>query len=160
MQNADAKRPLMRALYTILVHLVLPLLPVRLWWRGRKEPGYRDRIGERFGRYGNMPAAKPPVLWIHAVSLGETRACVPLVEHALGANPDATVLLTHMTATGRAAGRTIFGDRVAQAWLPYDAPFAIRAFLAHWRPAAGLLMETELWPVSYTHLTLPTNREV
>ena len=137
---------MMRALYGILVHLALPFLPLRLWWRGRKEPGYREHIGERYGRYAGKPAARPPVLWIHAVSLGETRACVPLVLHAQRAFPAATILVTHMTATGRAAGRALFGERVAQAWLPYDAPFAVRAFLAHWRPAAGLLMETELWP--------------
>jgi 3-deoxy-D-manno-octulosonic-acid transferase len=136
----------MRALYTILVHLALPLLPLRLWWRGRREPGYREHIGERFGRYGRASAAPPPVLWIHAVSLGETRACAPLVERAMRANPETSILLTHMTATGRAAGRALFGERVAQAWLPYDAPFAVRAFLAHWRPAAGVLVETELWP--------------
>lgn len=136
----------MRALYTALVYLVLPLLPLRLWWRGRREPGYREHIGERFGHYARAPMAPTPVLWIHAVSLGETRAAVPLVLRAKRAFPQATILVTHMTATGRAAGRTLFGDRVVQAWLPYDAPFAVRAFLARWRPAAGLIMETELWP--------------
>jgi 3-deoxy-D-manno-octulosonic-acid transferase len=136
----------MRALYTALVYLALPFLPLRLWWRGRKEPGYREHIGERFGRYGGAPPARQPLLWIHAVSLGETRACVPLVEHAQRSFPAATILVTHMTATGRAAGRALFGERVVQAWLPYDTPRAMRAFLAHWKPAAGLLMETELWP--------------
>ncbi len=87
-----------------------------------------------------------PVLWVHAVSLGETRAAAPLIERALRAFPDATVLLTHMTATGRAAGQTLAGGRVVQAWLPYDVPFAVRAFLAHFKPRAGLVMETELWP--------------
>ena len=137
----------MRALYTLLWLLALPFLPLRLWWRGRREPGYREHIGERFGRY---PAARRParrVLWIHAVSLGETRAAVPLVDRADGARiPDATLLLTHMTATGRAAGHALFGDRVVQAWLPYDVPFAVRAFLAplrvrarasSWRPSCG-----------------------
>ena len=62
------------------------------------------------------------------------------------AHPGATVLLTHMTATGRASGRALFGDGVVQAWLPYDVPFAVRSFLAHFRPRAGLIMETELWP--------------
>lgn len=137
---------LMRALYTALVYLVLPLLPLRLWWRGRKEPGYREHIGERFGRYRGATSAPQPLLWIHAVSLGETRACVPLVLHAQRSLPAATILVTHMTATGRAAGRALFGERVLQAWLPYDTPGAMRAFLAHWKPAAGLLMETELWP--------------
>ncbi len=136
----------MRALYTALVYLALPFLPLRLLWRGRREPAYREHIGERFGRYRAAPTVRPPVFWIHAVSLGETRASVPLVEHAQRAFPAATILVTHMTATGRAAGRALFGERVVQAWLPYDAPFAVRAFLAHWKPAAGLLMETELWP--------------
>jgi 3-deoxy-D-manno-octulosonic-acid transferase len=134
----------MRALYSLLWLLVLPLLPLRLWWRGRREPGYRVRIGERFGRYAF--AARAPVLWVHAVSLGETRAAVPLVERLARAYPDATLLLTHMTATGREAGRALFGERVVQAWLPYDVPFAVRAFLAHFRPRAGILLETELWP--------------
>ena len=134
----------MRGLYTLLVYLVLPWLPLRLWWRGRHEPVYRQFIGERYGRYHEP--VQPPVLWLHAVSLGETRAAVPLVSRLHRAYPDATVLITHMTATGRDAGRTLFGDRVIQAWLPYDAPFAMRAFLTHFKPRAGLIMETELWP--------------
>ncbi len=80
------------------------------------------------------------------MSLGETRAAAPLIERLLRAHPATTLLLTHMTATGRAAGRELFGDRVVQAWLPYDVPFAVRAFLRHFRPRAGMLMETELWP--------------
>ena len=71
---------------------------------------------------------------------------MPLVERLKRAYPDATMLLTHMTATGREAGRALFGDRVVQAWLPYDLPFAVRAFLRHFRPRAGMLIETELWP--------------
>jgi 3-deoxy-D-manno-octulosonic-acid transferase len=134
----------MRALYTLLWLLALPWLPLRLWWRGRREPGYRERWAERFGRYS--AGARQPVLWLHAVSLGETRAAAPLVERILRTYPDATVVLTHMTATGRAAGRALFGDRVVQAWLPYDVPFAVRGFLRHFRPRAGVLMETELWP--------------
>jgi 3-deoxy-D-manno-octulosonic-acid transferase len=134
----------MRAFYTLLWYLALPLLPLRLLWRGRREPEYRERIGERYGRYATPGGA--PTLWVHAVSLGETRAAAPLVDRLKRAYPDATLLLTHMTATGRAAGRALFGDRVVQAWLPYDVPFAVRAFLAHWKPGAGLVMETELWP--------------
>jgi 3-deoxy-D-manno-octulosonic-acid transferase len=136
----------MRALYSALVLLALPFLPLRLWWRGRREPAYRERIGERFGSYHGAPPVRPPVLWIHAVSLGETHASVPLVDRAMRTFPAATILVTHMTATGRAAGQALFDGRVLQAWLPYDAPFAVRAFLAHWRPAVGLIVETELWP--------------
>ena len=137
----------MRALYTLLWLVVLPWLPLRLWWRGRREPGYRERIGERFGRYGGLRVPRgTDVIWIHAVSLGETRAAAPLVARIARDLPAATILLTHMTATGREAGRALYGSGVVQAWLPYDVPFAVRAFLAHFAPRAGLLMETELWP--------------
>jgi 3-deoxy-D-manno-octulosonic-acid transferase len=136
-----------RRLYTLLWWLVLPLVPLRLWWRGRREPGYRMRIGERFGRYRiDTPSPRGDVVWIHAVSLGETRAAAPLLERIARALPDATILLTHMTATGRDAGHALYGDSVQQVWLPYDVPFAIDAFLARFRPRVGLLMETEVWP--------------
>jgi 3-deoxy-D-manno-octulosonic-acid transferase len=137
----------MRRLYTLLWWGALPLLPLRLWWRGRREPLYRALPGERFGRYrGTARTAGTDVLWIHAVSLGETRAIAPLVERLLRDAPQRSILLTHMTATGREAGRALFGNRVVQAWLPYDFPFAVRRFLAQFRPRAGLLVETELWP--------------
>jgi 3-deoxy-D-manno-octulosonic-acid transferase len=132
--------------YTLLWWVALPWLPLRLWWRGRREPTYRHAIGERFGRYPEPHAGTRDVIWIHAVSLGETRATAPLVERALRERPGATIVLTHMTASGRDAGRSLYGDRVVQAWLPYDVPFAVERFLAHFRPRAGLLMETELWP--------------
>jgi len=135
---------LARILYTTLGSAALPWLPLRLWWRGRREPGYRRYIGERFGHYrGNIAGT---VYWIHAVSVGETRAATPLVQRLSAAYPGAMLLLTHMTATGREAGQTLFGDRVRQAWLPYDVPFAVHAFFSHFRPAAGFILETELWP--------------
>jgi 3-deoxy-D-manno-octulosonic-acid transferase len=136
---------LMRALYRALWYAALPWLPLRLWWRGRREPGYRAKIGERFGRYAAVGVATD-VVWIHAVSLGETRAAAPLVARVLREMPEATVLLTHMPATGRAAGAELASDRVVQAWLPYDVPSAVRGFLEQWKPRHGLLMETEVWP--------------
>ena len=96
-------------------------------------PAIVTRIGERFGRYDAAAAAAAP-LWVHAVSVGETRAAAPLIERLSSAFPQARILLTHMTATGRETGRALFGDRVTQAWLPYDLPFAVRAFLHHFRP--------------------------
>jgi 3-deoxy-D-manno-octulosonic-acid transferase len=135
----------MRRLYGLLWWLALPALPLRLWWRARAEPGYRHAIAERFGRYVR-PRPQGEVVWVHAVSLGETRAAAPLVERILREHPHATVLLTHMTATGRAAGAALAGERVVQAWLPYDLPFAVRRFVAHFRPSVGLLLETEVWP--------------
>jgi 3-deoxy-D-manno-octulosonic-acid transferase len=144
-----------RTLYTLLWYAALPLLPLRLWWRGRREPGYRAHVAERFGLYDAPPrpdaasgagAPPPPVVWVHAVSLGETRAAAPLIARLQREYPQATVLLTHMTATGREAGSALPGGRIVQAWLPYDLPFAVRAFLRRFRPCAGLLVETELWP--------------
>ena len=137
-----------RRLYTLLWWLVLPLVPLKLWWRGRREPGYRLRIGERFGRYdGDAPApARRRDLDPRGVAW-ERPARRRLCSNASRARcPDATILLTHMTATGRAAGHALYGDSVQQAWLPYDVPFAIDAFLARFRPRVGLLMETEVWP--------------
>lgn len=136
----------MRLLYRLLWWIALPLLPLRLWWRGRREPGYRKLVGERFGRYGPATPQVRDVVWVHAVSLGETRAVTPLVRRILEARPHATILLTHMTATGRAAGAELAGPRVVQAWLPYDVPSAVDAFLARFAPRVGLLMETEVWP--------------
>ncbi len=102
----------MRTLYTLLWCCALPLLPLRLWWRGRREPGYRARIGERFGRYAaDVPHPRGEVIWIHAVSLGETRAAEPLVRRIARARPQATILLTSMTATGREAGRALDGGQ-------------------------------------------------
>lgn len=141
-------------LYTALGTAALPLLPLRLWWRGRREPEYRRAIGERFGRY-ETAAVDAPLLWVHAVSVGETRAALPLVQRLKLAYPRASILLTHMTATGRETGRSLFGDSVTQAWLPYDLPFAVHGFFRHFRPVAGFLVETELWPnmVAHAHAT-------
>lgn len=136
---------LARALYTAAGSALLPLLPLRLWWRGRRESGYRRAWGERFGRYAADPPARP-VWWVHAVSVGETRAALPLLARLQRSYPGVGIVLTHMTATGRETGRALYGDTVLQAWLPYDLPFAVDAFLAHYRPRAGFLLETELWP--------------
>jgi 3-deoxy-D-manno-octulosonic-acid transferase len=134
-------------LYTFLWWFALPFLPLRLWWRGRREPGYRAHIGERFGWYRRDSARRAAdIIWIHAVSLGETRAAAPLIERIARERSTATILLTHMTATGRETGRALYGDRVIQVWLPYDVPFAVRAFLDHFAPRVGVLIETEMWP--------------
>ncbi|MEO8347250.1 MAG: lipid IV(A) 3-deoxy-D-manno-octulosonic acid transferase [Betaproteobacteria bacterium] len=136
-----------RSFYSLLWYLLLPFTLGRLWWRGRREPGYREHVGERYGVYGAVaPAVDGEVVWVHAVSLGETRAAAPLLDRIARARPHARILLTHMTATGRDAGHALYGDKVQQAWLPYDVPFAVDAFLTHFRPRFGLLMETEVWP--------------
>jgi 3-deoxy-D-manno-octulosonic-acid transferase len=142
----------MRLFYSFMWWLAMPLVLGRLWWRGRKEPGYRQHLGERFGYYGRKPGpdqALRRTIMVHAVSVGETRAAEPLVEALLRAWPDCRILLTHMTPTGRATGKALFGkhgDRVVQSFLPYDTGFMVGRFLRHFEPSICILMETEVWP--------------
>ena len=134
-----------RALYATLLRLAVPAYLVRIWRRGKTEAGYRFRWQERLAIYpGRQPMAG--ALWLHAVSLGETRAAVPLIDALRQAQPDMRLLLTHGTATGRAAGRKLMQESDGQVWLPLDTPGAARRFLRHFRPCVGVLMETELWP--------------
>ena len=132
--------------YSFLWWCLLPFALLRLWWRGRREPGYRAHINERLGRY-NIPAP-PRLIWLHAVSVGETRAAEPLIHALLEAYPDHHLLLTHMTPTGRATGKALFGNepRITQAYLPYDNLSLTERFIHHFQPRIGLLMETEVWP--------------
>lgn len=133
-----------RLLYSLVLYLLLPFIPLRLLWRARKQRAYLRHWPERFGWYPTAP--RPAVIWIHAVSVGETRACAPLIDALQTRYPQHKILLTHMTPTGRETGQSLFGTRVMQAYLPYDYPRAMRRFLTYYKPLFGLLMETELWP--------------
>lgn len=135
-------------LYSLAWWLALPLVLLRLWRRGAKEQGYRQHWAERLGFY-DRPLAGQRILWLHAVSVGETRAAQPLVDALLAAYPEHTILLTHMTPTGRATGRALFahhGARVLQSYLPYDTGWMVGRFLRHFKPRVCVLMETEVWP--------------
>lgn len=138
------KEALARALYALALRLATPAYLARLWWRGRREPGYREHLAERLGL---GPAQAPGRVWIHAVSLGETRAAEPLIAELRAREPGLRLLLTHGTATGRAAGQALLREGDAQAWLPWDTPGAVRRFISRHRPAVGVVMETEVWPV-------------
>jgi 3-deoxy-D-manno-octulosonic-acid transferase len=133
-----------RWLYTAALYLLLPYVLIHLLSRARRQPAYLRHWGERFGLYSTRP--QRPVIWLHAVSVGETRAAVPMVTALRARYPSHQILLTHMTPTGRETGEQLFGDGVMRCYLPYDFPFAARRFLAHFRPQLGLLMETEIWP--------------
>ena len=135
---------MIRVLYASMWLLVLPFVVLRLAWRSRRQPGYLELLNERFGSY--PPARQGSYIWIHAVSVGETRAAAPLVEELRARHPRHNILITHMTPTGRATGVELFGDRVERAWLPYDLGFAVRRFIAHYRPEMGIVLETEIWP--------------
>jgi len=135
---------LARGSYSALLRVLQPVYLLRLYWRGRAEPLYRHAIAERLGSYDGAPSAG--WLWVHAVSLGETRAAAALVEALRAARPDMRLLLTHGTATGRTAGKALLRDGDAQAWLPYDTPGVVNRFFRQFRPRVGVLMETEIWP--------------
>lgn len=137
-----------RSIYSALWWLALPLVLARLWWRGLREPGYRAHWGERLGYYGERGAGWHTI-WIHAVSVGETRAAEPLVEALMAAYPHSRIVLTHMTPTGRATGKALFekhGERLVQSYLPYDTASMVRRFVKHFTPRICILMETEVWP--------------
>jgi 3-deoxy-D-manno-octulosonic-acid transferase len=134
-----------RAVYTFALYLVAPLVLVRFWWRGIREPAYRRYIGERFGYYRRDRGARP-LLWVHAVSVGEARASAALVKGLAADYPGHDMLVTCTTAAGRETLAELHGDSVTIAWLPYDDRGSVRRFLAHFRPLCGLLVETEIWP--------------
>jgi 3-deoxy-D-manno-octulosonic-acid transferase len=130
-------------LYRAVLLLAAPLIPLRLLWRGRRERGYLRHWRERLA-FG--PAPTPGALWIHAVSVGEMRAAQPLIDALRAIHPEAPLLLTCMTPTGRATAETLYGSFARVVYLPYDYAWLVRRFLRRARPRVGILMETELWP--------------
>jgi 3-deoxy-D-manno-octulosonic-acid transferase len=129
--------------YTLALWLLLPYIFLRLLLRARKQPEYLRHIAERFGFFSIR--SDKPVIWLHAVSVGETRATHSLVTRLNASYPDHQILLTHTTPTGRSASEQIYGDSVLRVYLPYDYPFAVNRFLRRFRPKLGILMETEIW---------------
>ena len=135
---------LARSAYSLALWAAQPLLLRKLRRRGQAEPGYLEAVDERFGRYRSP--AHAGALWIHAVSLGETRAAAILVRALREQAPALRFVFTHGTATGRAEGLRLMQPGDQQAWLPWDTPGAVARFLDHFRPCAGVLLETEVWP--------------
>lgn len=138
---------MVRWLYSLLAWLVQPLVRRKLVRRGRQEPGYLVAVEERFGRYA-MPSLPDDgrTLWVHAVSLGETRAAAVLLAELRQQWPAYRLLLTHGTATGRAEGVGLLREGDVQAWQPWDTPEAVQRFLDQFHPRLGILLETEVWP--------------
>lgn len=130
--------------------MLAPALMAWMGLRARRAGGdWQVLSGARFGYYKDQAAPPRAPVWVHAVSLGETRAAHPLIRALL--DQGETVLLTHMTVTGREEGAKAFAaeieqGRLIQQWLPYDFPGSVRRFLAHYRPCAGMLIEREVWP--------------
>ncbi len=149
-----------RAIYQVFGIVAIPILVVHLLWRSIRQPDYRQSWGDRFlGRGGGRAFADHAhILWVHAVSVGETRAAAPLILQWLARHPDHCVVLTHTTPTGVDTGRQLFAKfldkdappqyrrRVVQCIFPYDFSWAGERFLRWANPSLGVLMETELWP--------------
>ncbi|MCD5994982.1 lipid IV(A) 3-deoxy-D-manno-octulosonic acid transferase [Pseudomonas sp. CDFA 602] len=135
-----------RTLYTLLFHLGLPLVALRLWLRARKAPAYRQRIGERFAI--GLPAMQRGGLWVHAVSVGESIAAAPMIRALLAQYPQLPITVTCMTPTGSERIKAMFANepRIQHCYLPYDLPWAAGRFLDRVQPQLGIIMETELWP--------------
>ncbi|AMX03521.1 lipid IV(A) 3-deoxy-D-manno-octulosonic acid transferase [Microbulbifer thermotolerans] len=139
----------MRNLYTWLFRAAVPLILLRLWWRGRREPAYRQRLRERLGRVP-VRASRAPLIWVHSVSVGETLAAVPVIEQLAARHPHWQWLVTTTTPTGServgAALKPLLGGRLLHYYLPYDLPECLRPFLDALRPNLLVIIETELWP--------------
>lgn len=147
---------LARQAYSLVLRLATPAYLWRIWSRGKQEPGYRLAWPQRLGLYGAAyrrawlegrgAPHRRPVIWLHAVSLGEARAAAPLIQALREQRPDMRLLLTHGTATGRDAGQALCQPGDVQTWFPFDTPGSVRRFLQQHQPDAGVLMETEVWP--------------
>ena len=139
---------LMMGLYQLFWYLALPLAIGRLLWKGRLQQGYREHINERLGLSWPISGATSRI-WVHAVSVGETRAAEPLISALIQSGEK--ILLTHMTPTGRDTGRQLFAEHIAsgqlvQSYLPYDIHWAVDSFYRYFSIKVGLIMETEVWP--------------
>lgn len=134
-----------RIFYRLVLWLAFFLAPLYLLYRSGRQPHYRQHWLERLGFYRSPPFSRPTI-WLHAVSVGETRAAKPLIDALLLCYPTHHIILTQMTPTGRETAQSLFPQHVTVAYLPYDYPSALRRFLRHFQPKLGLLLETEIWP--------------
>ncbi len=135
---------LSRLLYTTILYLLSPFIVLRLLYRALKSPAYAKRWAERFGWYGSPDTSN--VIWLHAVSVGETLAAAPLIKALQKSYPDSRLMVTCMTTTGSERIQSLFGDSIEHSYAPYDMPHAVAGFLKAFRPRVLIIMETELWP--------------
>lgn len=135
---------MLRLLYTLIFIIALPVIFYRLWMKDKKVPGYRIRWPERFG-ISPLCNESRPVVWVHAVSVGEVVAATPIINRLL-LNRDIAVMVTTMTPTGSTRVVDTFGKTVLHVYAPYDLPWTVAAFLRRVRPQLAIIMETELWP--------------
>jgi 3-deoxy-D-manno-octulosonic-acid transferase len=138
---------LIRVLYAILTYLLLPVYALYWFFRGIVNRAYWDRFSQRFGL--GFPRIEQGSIWIHAVSVGEVQASIPLVRALASRFPDRTLLITTVTPTGAARVRSLFGDTVHHCYIPFETPSAVKNFFDATKPELALIMETEIWPNLY-----------
>jgi 3-deoxy-D-manno-octulosonic-acid transferase len=149
MKHTMCSKSVVLKIYSAAMWALQPLLRRKLQRRGREEAGYLHAIEERFGHYTQatlQSSTDGGYVWVHAVSLGETRAAAVLLQALRAAQPGTRILLTHGTATGRAQGVSLLQDGDVQVWQPWDTPAAVQRFLTQFKPRVGIILETELWP--------------
>ena len=144
---------MLRFFYTCLMYLVQPFLWLSALFRGFKAPNYRKRLGERYAFYGELPAPKPNGVLIHAASVGEVIAAVPLIKRIQQDYPHLAITVTTMTPTGSDRVKAVFGESVTHVYLPYDLPDAVARFIRFVQPRVVLVIETELWFNLIHHLS-------
>jgi len=137
---------LVRFLYSLLWYFLMPLIFLRLWIRGRKNPAYRLRWSERLAWFSGQKPVQHETIWVHTVSVGETLAAVPLIRALIIQYPQKSILVTSTTPTGSERVKVAFADQVTHCYLPYDYPNSVKRFLNFYQPQLCLILETELWP--------------
>ena len=138
--------PMARLIYTLVFYLLVPIILCKLWWRGIKVPAYRLRWRERLGFALPDKVFNAQPIWVHAVSVGETLAIVPLVKLIQARHPNVPIVMTTMTVTGAERVKATFGDSVTHYYCPYDIPCALSRFIEKVNPRGCVIVETELWP--------------
>jgi 3-deoxy-D-manno-octulosonic-acid transferase len=135
-----------RYLYTAFFYLITPLILLRLMWRARLAPAYAERWSERFGFFKAANIKPIGSIWVHAVSVGETLAALPMIKALQARYPELTLVVTTTTPTGSERVRAVLGDSVFHVYAPYDLPDCLSRFIARVKPQLAIIMETELWP--------------
>lgn len=137
----------MRLFLVVLSYLLWPIMIIGMYWRSLKSPNYRERMLERFGKYEF--SALENSIWLHAVSVGEVQAAIPLIKNLQRLYPDTSLVVTTQTPTGSQRVQTIFGDEVIHVYVPFDIPYVVKRFMRHMQPKLAVIMETEIWPNLY-----------
>jgi len=145
MKDTQVRNTKVTKLYNLVGYMAVPYILTRLLWRSRKSPAYKERWAERFGHI-KVPEEMQNGIWIHAVSVGEVLAAVPLVKQLQKDYPNKPMVITTTTPTGSERVRAAFKEDVFHVYLPYDLQKSVKRFVDRVKPKVAIIMETEIWP--------------